>query len=66
MNIPGGKKTKTGYSTAAEEYINRINQNPQWGYVVCGILDNRIPAGTVYKGVKVLGSIGNLEVILPE
>ena len=55
-----------GYSRAAEEYIKRIVDNPQWGYVVCGILDNRIPAGTTYKGVKVLGSIGNLEIILPE
>ena len=55
-----------GYSRAAEEYIDRLTDNPQWGYVACGILDNRIPAGTVYKGVKVLGRLGNLEVILPE
>lgn len=55
-----------GYSRAAEEYVDRILDNPQWGYVVCGILDNHIPAGTLYKGVKVLGSIGNLEIILPE
>lgn len=55
-----------GYSRAAEEYINRLQDNPQWGYVVCGILDNHIPAGTLYKGVKVLGRLGNLEVILPE
>jgi Undecaprenyl-phosphate glucose phosphotransferase len=33
---------------------------------VRGILDDHIPAGTVYKGVKVLGTIGNLEYILPE
>ena len=55
-----------GYSRAAEEYIDRLCDNPQWGYVACGILDNHIPAGTVYKGVKVLGSLGNLEYILPE
>ncbi len=55
-----------GYSRAAEEYIDRLVDNPQWGYAVCGILDNWIPAGTVYKGVKVLGSLGNLEIILPE
>lgn len=55
-----------GYSRAAEEYIRRILDNPQWGYVVCGILDDHIPSGTTYKGVKVLGSIGNLEYILPE
>jgi Undecaprenyl-phosphate glucose phosphotransferase len=55
-----------GYSRAAEEYIDRLQDNPQWGFVVCGILDDRIPAGTLYKGVKVLGSLGNLEIILPE
>ena len=55
-----------GYSRAAEAYIDRINANTQWGYVVRGILDDHIPAGTVYKGVKVLGTIGNLEYILPE
>ncbi len=55
-----------GYSRAAEEYVTRINANPQWGYVVRGILDDRIPRGTLYKGVKVLGSIDNLTYILPE
>lgn len=55
-----------GYSKAAEQYIDRIMQNPQWGYVVRGVLDDHIPRGTLYKGVKVLGSIGNLEIILPE
>lgn len=55
-----------GYSRAAEEYITRINANPQWGYVVRGILDDRVPSGTLYKGVKVLGRIENLLYILPE
>ncbi len=55
-----------GYSRAAEEYINRINGNPQWGYVVRGILDDSVPSGTLYKGVKVLGRIGNLSYILPQ
>jgi len=55
-----------GYSRAAEEYINRIRVNPQWGYVVRGILDDKVPRGTLYKGVKVLGKIDNLFVILPE
>ena len=54
-----------GYSRAAEEYIDRILENPQWGYVVRGILDDNVPAGTVYKGVKVIGRIANLPVILP-
>lgn len=55
-----------GYSRAAEEYITRINANPQWGYVVRGILDDRIPSGTVYKGVKVVGRVENIRYILPE
>ena len=50
-----------GYSRAAEEYITRINANPQWGYVVRGI-----PSGTMYKGVKVVGRIENIRYILPE
>ena len=55
-----------GYSRAAEEYIDRILQNPQWGYNVRGILDDNIERGTMYKGIKVIGRIDNLFVILPE
>ena len=55
-----------GYSRAAEEYIKRINSNPQWGYVVRGILDDSVPRGTLYQGVKVVGAIDNLLYILPE
>lgn len=55
-----------GYSKAAEQYIDRIKQNPQWGYDVQGILDDNIARGTMYKGIKVIGSTGNLEYILPE
>ena len=55
-----------GYSRAAEEYIDRVQANPQWGYVIRGILDDNTPAGTEYKGIKVLGRIENLSVILPE
>lgn len=55
-----------GYSRAAEAYLDRLQNNSQWGYVAHGILDDHVPAGTMYKGVKVLGEIGNLEYILPE
>ncbi len=55
-----------GYSKAAEAYINKLRLNPQWGYVIRGVLDDKVEAGTVYKGIKVLGTIGNLEYILPE
>ena len=55
-----------GYSRAAELYIDRICQNPQWGYVVRGILDDKIPRGTEYRGIKVIGQIDNLFYILPQ
>ncbi len=55
-----------GYSKLADEYIKRIRLNPHWGYEVCGILDDKVPAGTMLRGVKVLGRIANLDVILPE
>lgn len=55
-----------GYSRAAEEYIDRIKANPEWGYAIRGILDDHQPRGTEYKGVKVIGSIDNLLIILPQ
>ncbi len=55
-----------GYSRAAESYIDKILANPEWGYEICGILDDRIPRGTTYKGIKVVGEIENLSIILEE
>ncbi len=55
-----------GYSGSAESYINKLLLNPQWGYVIKGILDDRTERGTEYKGIKVLGTIDNLPLILPE
>ncbi len=46
--------------------IDRIMANPEWGYSVRGILDDHQPRGTEYKGVKVIGSIDNLLIILPQ
>ncbi|MBP3352801.1 MAG: undecaprenyl-phosphate glucose phosphotransferase [Lachnospiraceae bacterium] len=53
-----------GYSRAAESYIDRLQWNPQWGYVVCGVLDDIVPKDTLYKGVKVLGEIDCLTEML--
>ena len=55
-----------GYSRAAEQYIDRVKANPQWGYRIRGILDDKVKAGTEYRGIKVIGRIQNLLVILPE
>lgn len=53
-----------GYSRAAEEYIDRIVQNPQWGYKILGILDDNVVPGTLYKNVEVLGFTESLSYIL--
>ena len=50
-----------GYSRSAESYIRRIEDNPQWGYVITGILDNSVPVGTAYHKVKVIGKINQLQ-----
>lgn len=55
-----------GYSRAAEQYIDRIKANPEWGYTIRGILDDNQPRGKEYKGVKVIGTIENLKIILPQ
>ena len=54
-----------GYSRAAEEYVDRIKGNPQWGYEVCGILDDNVAVGVEYKGIKVIGQCDDLSYILP-
>lgn len=53
-----------GYSRAALAYIDRIVENPIWGYNIRGILDDHAERGTEYKGVKVLGVTAHLEEIL--
>ncbi|MCI9487753.1 MAG: undecaprenyl-phosphate glucose phosphotransferase [Lachnospiraceae bacterium] len=54
-----------GYSRAAQSYIDRVSANPDWGYLIRGILDDHAERGTEYKGVRVMGPIANLEEILP-
>ena len=44
-----------GYSRAAEEYIDRIKANPEWGYDLMGILDDHVEQGMKYRGVEVVG-----------
>ena len=53
-----------GYSRAAEGFIDRVNANPQWGYKIRGILDDKRERGEEYKGVKVIGSTDNLDMLL--
>ena len=55
-----------GYSSAAKEYIDRIGQNPQWGYQVNGILDDSVRTGRYYHEVPVIGTTEDLSRILEE
>lgn len=55
-----------GYSRAAEAYVDRILANPQWGYYIHGILDDRMAVGTIYKKVSVVGTMEELSSFLKE
>ena len=53
-----------GYSRTTEAYIDRIRQNPQWGYHIHGILDDNMEVGTMYKKAVVIGNCDELGNIL--
>lgn len=53
-----------GYSQAAEKYIDRLVSNPSWGFQVRGILDDEKEWGSEYRGVRVIGTLSDLEEIL--
>ncbi len=55
-----------GYSNATEGYIDRILQNPEWGYEIRGILDDHKEIGYQYKGIKVVGWLADLDIVLPQ
>ena len=55
-----------GYSRAAEGFIDRVKQNPEWGYWIHGILDDNLVLDTDYKGIKVTGAILDLENIIAD
>lgn len=50
-----------GYSRSTESYIARVKENPEWGYVINGILDDTVPVGTKYREVFVVGEIDELQ-----
>ncbi len=55
-----------GYSRAAEGFIDRVIENPQWGYKINGILDDTAAPGTDYRGVQVIGGTADLEQLLQD
>ena len=55
-----------GYSGAAEGFIDRAKENPEWGYRIYGILSDTKPEGYEYRNVKVYGPIDMLEAFIAE
>ncbi len=53
-----------GYSKAAEGFIDRIVENPQWGYAIYGMLDDNKEIGFCYRNVRVIGTLSAIEPIL--
>ncbi len=53
-----------GMSRTAEGFIDRVKANPEWGYHIWGILDDRASLGSEYKGIRVIGTVGELDSIL--
>ncbi len=53
-----------GYGEAAKEYIDRIIENPQWGYSIFGILDDTAERTISYRGVNIIGRTVDLINIL--
>ena len=55
-----------GFSAAAQGFIERVQQNPSWGYHIYGILDDDMRQGSTYHGVQVIGELSELRRILAE
>lgn len=55
-----------GTSKVAEQYLEQIQKNPQWGYHVLGILSEEISVGKEFQKVKILGKISKLQQIIVE
>lgn len=55
-----------GYSGAAEGFVDRVKQNPEWGYQLRGILDDKKEQGSEYNGIKIIGTIDDLDYILEQ
>ncbi len=53
-----------GYSSSAESLIDRVKQNPHWGYYIHGILDDSHEIGEAYRGIEVIGRLDELDGIL--
>jgi FlaA1/EpsC-like NDP-sugar epimerase len=52
-----------GYSETAKAYIERILYYREWGYEICGILDDTAKIGEQYKAYRLLAELMNWNII---
>ena len=55
-----------GYSDASFKFIDKVFNNPGWGYSVFGIVDDTHKLNDDYRNVKIVGRIDDLEKIISE
>lgn len=55
-----------GYSAAAEGFIDRNRENPEWGYHILGMLSDSLEKGSFADGVEVLGELSDLRNVLEQ
>ena len=55
-----------GYSDASFKFIDKVFNNPGWGYSIYGIVDDTHKIGDDYRNVKIVGTIDDLTKIINE
>ena len=55
-----------GYSAAAQGFIERNRENPEWGYHILGILSDSLEKNSFVDGVEVLGDLSDLRDVLEQ
>jgi exopolysaccharide biosynthesis polyprenyl glycosylphosphotransferase len=49
-----------GTGAGSELLLHRMTMFPQYGYTVCGVLDDRLAPGTPFAGTRVVGRVAEL------
>jgi exopolysaccharide biosynthesis polyprenyl glycosylphosphotransferase len=49
-----------GTGAGSELLLHRMTMFPEYGYTVCGVLDDRLEPGTVFAGSRVVGRVDEL------
>jgi exopolysaccharide biosynthesis polyprenyl glycosylphosphotransferase len=53
-----------GTGSTSELLIRRMNMFPQYGYLCCGVADDQRDLGTAFAGVKVVGRVDDLPMLV--